>query len=241
MRKIWIVVAIAVALLAAFLAHRHFNDLGRLTSAAVYTGLERQVSDNRITSLREPAATLTFGPEFSYLGGQKFVLYGMADTEQHLFIETDADNRLTSVYWVQFEEYLPSNDYIYNYEASPLRMNIGGYDFYVDTAAVKPDPKNRRRGSDGARVREFLQSKGYVYPDTFAYARLVHLTDESRRKELMIIFIDEAPLGGLDPDDLQEGGAVADRWPAIEQAHLDRIRRTLSLAATDNPATSTSD
>jgi len=231
MKKIGVAVAIAGVLLAAFLAHRYFGDLGRLTTAAEYTGLERQATGNRLVSPREPAATLTFGPEFTYLGGQKFVLYGMADTEQHLFIETDADNRLTSAYWVQFEEYLPSNDYIYNYGASPLRMNIDGHDFYVDTAAVKPDPKNRRPGTDGARVREFLQSRGYEYPDTFAYARLVHLTDESRRKELMIIFVDEAPLGGLDPDDLQQGGSAADRWPSIEKAHLDKIRRTLSLAS----------
>ncbi len=241
MKKIWVAVAIVVTLLAAFLAHRHFGDLGRLTTAAVYTGLERQVTGNRLDSPREPAATLTFGPEFTYLGGQKFVLYGMADTEQHLFIETDADNRLTSAYWVQFEEYLPGNDYIYNYEASPLRMNIDGYDFYVDTAAVKPDPKNRRPGSDGARVRELLQSKRYAYPDTFAFARLVHLTEETRRKELMIIFVDEAPLGGLDPDDLQEGGSAADKWPAIEEAHLEKIRRTLSLAAAESPATLTSE
>lgn len=235
MKKTGIAVAVVVVLLGAYLANRHFSDLGRLTTEAVYTDLARTVTGNRLVSPREPAAALQFGPEFSYLGGQKFVLYGMADAEQHLFVETDADDRLTSVYWVQFEEYLPSNDYIYNYEASPLRMNFDGYDFYVDTAAVKPDPKNRRRGSDGARVREFLQSKGYAYPDTFAYARLVHLTDDTRRKELMIIFVDEAPLRGLDPDDLQEGGPAAGQWPAIEQAHLDRIRRTLSLAPADGP------
>lgn len=229
MKKIWVVGTVAVAVLAGYFAHRHYNDLGRLTTAAVYTGLERQVVGNRLDSPREPAATLTFGSEFTYLGGQKFVLYGMADTEQHLFIETDADNRLTSLYWVQFEEYLPSNDYIYNYEASPLRMDIDGYGFYVDTAAVKPDPDSQRPGTDGARIREFLQLKGYEYPDAFVYARLVHLTDESRRKELMIIFVDEAPLGGLDPEDLQQGAPRADAWPAIEQSHLDKIRRTLSL------------
>lgn len=238
MKKPWAAVAAVVVVVVgvgAYFANRHFGDLGRLTTEAVYTGLERSVIENRLVSPREPAATLTFAPEFAYLGGQKFVLYGMADVEQHLFIETDGDERLTSVYWVQFEEYLPGNDYVYNYEASPLRMNIDGYDFYVDTAAVKPDPKNRRPGSDGARVREFLQSRGYAYPDTFAYARLVHLTDDTRRKELMIIFFDEAPLGGLDPDDLQEGGTHHDRWPEIERAHLDKVRRTLSIVPAETP------
>lgn len=229
MQKIVTAVAAVAGVLAASYAHGRLNDLGRLTTEAVYTGLERSVTGNRLESPREPAATLTFGPTFEYLGGQKFVLYGMADTEQHVFVETDENDRVTSVYWVQFEEYLPSNDYIYNYEASPLRMDIDGYGFYVDTAAVKPDPDSQRPGTDGARIREFLQLKGYEYPDAFAYARLVHLTDESRRKELMIIFVDEAPLGGLDPEDLQQGAPRADAWPAIEQSHLDKIRRTLSL------------
>lgn len=49
-----------------------------------------------------------------YIGGQKFILYGVADTEQHFFVETDDDDKLTSVYWVQFEAYLPEKPYTYD-------------------------------------------------------------------------------------------------------------------------------
>ena len=35
-----------------------------------------------------------------------------------------------------------------------------------------PD-KNRKAGTDGAMVRQFLASKGYSYPTEVAYARMV--------------------------------------------------------------------
>jgi hypothetical protein len=157
------------------------------------------------------------------------VLYGVADTEQHFFVEANADNELTSLYWIQFEAYLPTNSYKYDYEDSPARIDLNDYDFYVDTAAVKPNPNNRRPGSDGSLARQFVQSKGYSYPDEFAYARLVHLTDSSRRKELMIIFLDGQALRGFDPANLAEDGADAATWPELEEAHLEKIRRTLTL------------
>lgn len=226
-----VVLVVAGLAIAGFLASRHFSDRGRLTTEAVYAGLERTASGNQLASPRDPAVTLKFDPAFRYLGGQKFILYGVADTEQHFFAEIDGKNKLTSLYWIQFEEYLPGNSHQYDYDNSPLGMTLNGYEFYVDTAAVKPDPKNRRRGSDGALVRQFLQTKGYQFPDTFAYARLVHLTDESRRKELMVIYVDEAMLNGMDPDDLQEGGKNYNAWPGILQNHLAKIRQTLTLVA----------
>ena len=78
-------------------------------------------------------------------------------------------------------------------------------------------------------ARQFLASKGYVFPNDFAYARLVYLTDESRRKELMIIFIDDLESLGLSAGELQQGGASVSRWPEVEQAHLDRIKNSLTV------------
>ena len=204
-------------------------DRGRLTTDPVYTGLSRSVSDNELFSPRDPGVVMRFDPSFRHIGGQKFVLYGVADTEQHFFVETTADNKLKSLYWVQFEAYLPDNSYQYDYEDSPARLRLDDYDFYLDTAAVHSDPKKRRRGSDGSLARQFVLSKGYTFPEEFAYARLVHLTDASRRKELMIIFIDNLALLGLTAAELNEEGKEARRWPGIEKKHLEKIRRTLTL------------
>lgn len=230
MTKKVILLLVAVALAAALFAYRHLMDRGRLTTEAVYEGLERTVTGNELVSARDPAVVMRFGPEFEYLGGQKFILYGLADTEQHFFAELTAAGELRSLYWVQFEQYLPDTPYSYDYDSSPLRVDLDEYVFYTDTAAVHPDPRNRRPGTDGARVREFLQRAGLAYPDDFAYARLVYLTDESRRKELMIIFVEDLATYGVTAAEVSEGGVAHERWPEIENAHLERIRATLTLA-----------
>ncbi len=218
---------------AGIFAYRHL-DRGRLTTDPVYTGLARSVSENKLFSHRDPSVVMQFDPSFRHIGGQKFVLYGNADTEQHFFVETTADDKLKSVFWIQFEEYLPDNSYQYDYEDSPARLRLNDYDFYLDTAAVQSNPKKRRRGTDGSLARQFVLSKGFTFPEEFAYARLVHLTDASRRKELMIIFIDDLALLGLTASDLNEDGKEARRWLEIETKLLEKIRRTLTLTPHQN-------
>ena len=71
-----------------------------------------------------------------------------------------------------------------------------------------------------------------MFPRDFAYARLVYLTDESRSKEIMIIFIDDLKKYGLTASELNEGGVNASRMPEIEQAHLERISGTLTVVQT---------
>lgn len=225
-------VLIAVAVLVAGVAFVfwYVSDRGRFTTQPETTGLGRTASGNDLVSDHDPAVILRFDPAFRYLGGQKFILYGVADTEQHFFVETTPDDELQSVYWVQYEAYLPGQRHRYDYDDSPLRVTLDGYEFYTDTDVVEFDPdRRRRRGTDGAMARQLLASSGYVFPSDFAYARLVYLTDDSRQKELMIIFIDDLAPRGLTAAALGEGGAEAVRRPEVEQAHLDRIRSTLTL------------
>ena len=221
---------LTIIVVIAAVAYWYFGDRGRFTSEPDFTDLGRSVTGNDLVSDFDPAATLRFDPVYRYLGGQKFVLYGVADTEQHFFVETTEDDKLKSVYWVQYEAYLPDKPYTYDYDDSPLRVTLGDYEFYTDTDVGVFDPnRKRRRGTDGAMARALLAKHGYVFPTDFAYARLVYLTDESRRKELMIIFIDDlAPLG-LTALELEQDGTKTDQWPDVEQAHLDRIRQTLTV------------
>jgi len=228
MKKIILVLIPALLLIAAAVFHFNKPDRGLRTTEAVYTGLDRAVKGGQLVSNEDPKAILSFAPSFLYLGGQKFVLYGVADTEQYFFVETTHDGETQTLYWIQFEAYLPDNTYQYDYEDSPERLNLNGYDFYLDTAAVESDPNRKRKtGTDGARAREFLKTKGYSIPGNYLYARLVHLTDESRRKELMIIAIENLSSHGLTGSDLQDGGKQAQRWPEMEKDFLQRIRDTL--------------
>ncbi len=231
-KKLLIAAAILVAGLA--LVHYYFGDRGRFTTEPEYTGLARTVTGNDLVSEHDPAATLRFDPAYRYIGGQKFILYGVADTEQHFFVETNPDGKLESVYWVQYEAYLPGKPYTYDYRDSPLRVTLGDYEFMTDTEFFAFDPnRKRRRGTDGSMVRQFLASKGLEYPREVAYARMVYLTDESRQKELMIIFMGDLASYGLTAAELEEGGGAA-RWPDVERAHLERIESTLEVLSDDS-------
>lgn len=229
-------IAAGLVLLAGLAAaHWYYSDRGRFTTEPQFTGLRRSVSSNELISPADPAVVLRFAAQYRHVGGQQFILYGVADTEQHFFVETAEDGSLKSLFWLQFEAYLPDNDYTYDYEDSPFRLSLGDYEFYADTDVVESDPhRKRRRGTDGALARQFLAGKGYSLPAEYAYARIVYLTDASR-KELMIIFVDDLQPYGLAAADLKDGGRHAARRAEVEQAHLDRLRQRLTVLPWTGP------
>ena len=62
-------------------------------------------------------------------------------------------------------------------------------------------------------------------PDAMMYVRLVHLLDEQKRKELMIIYAEDVTQSGLTAFELQPGGKAHDRWPTMEKGSHRKSRR----------------
>ena len=159
---------------------------------------ERTVQGHTLHSRSLPAADLTFDSHFKYAGAQRFELYGVADAEQHFFIDATPAGDIQRLYWMQFEHYLPSNDHRYNYKPDQT-TDIGGLRFiydsrlYTDFTALQP-----RTDSDGAYMRRLLQSKGFKLPKTAARIRLIHLPEPDNRSELMIIYLEA--LSSVPPD-----------------------------------------
>src|SRR5262245_3092338 len=77
----------------------------------------RTIKGQTLTSAETPAARLEFNQDFKYVGGHVFILYGVARAEQHFFVDADPEGRVKRLYWVQFEGYLPENNYTYKYKA----------------------------------------------------------------------------------------------------------------------------
>ena len=197
-----------LAVLVSFISVMYWFDPARRTSDPEFSGLSRTVSGNTLFSQSDPMVRMTFDERFRHIGGQKFVLYGTADVEQHFFVEEHSDGTLKSFVWIQFEGFLPDNDYTYDYSDSPLRLRIGAFDFYTDT---EPGASNRFLrlgwpGTDGYLARKFAADKGYTMPDDYAYVRLVHIPDDASRKELLIIFMDDLAPKGWTGESLREGG-----------------------------------
>jgi hypothetical protein len=159
---------------------------------------------------------LTLADRFHYVGGTRLTLYGVADAEQHVFVDADERHSIRAFYWIQFEHYLSGNDHQYAYQMRQTR-EIGGLQFlydtrlYTDYAALQPDAS-----SDSASVRRLLATHGYTLPSAAMRARLIHLPTPDRRAELMIIYVEQVDPRRLPPGIRNE--TVGDEFPAWSTA-----------------------
>jgi hypothetical protein len=197
--------------------------------AAQTTGPERKVEGNAISSERDPKVRIRLPESVQYIGADRWVLYEIADCELHAFVDADARKNVQRLYWIQFEGYLPTKpDLAHTYD-SPRHTSIGGLDFYVDTW-TRADGEETRAGSDREHIESLIRSKGYKMPAGMMYVRLVHLLDEKKRQELMIIYGEDLAPTGFAAADLQEKGKAYHQWPAIDKGLVERAEKAISLS-----------
>ena len=190
----------------------------------------RTVKGRVLTSTETPAVRLEFDGAFKYAGGHDFILYNVARAEQHFFVDADKQGRIKRLYWVQFEGYLPDNTHTYNYKVNKS-VNLGGLEFIADAYARNIKANPGRADSDGSRARAFLESKGFRWgSDEILSQRLVHLVDEAKRNELMIIYAEDLTALGLTAADLGTGGSAAARWGEVSKELLDRAMKGMKLS-----------
>ena len=189
----------------------------------------RSVKDQVLTSKELPAVSLRFDKAFAYVGGQSFILHDVARAEQHFFVDADERGCIKRLYWVQFEGYLPGNTHTYRYESTQT-VKIGGLEFIADASAENIKDISDRSDSDGSRARAFLEKKGYrMASDDFLTQRLVHLVDEKKRNELLIIYLEDlAPLK-LTAKDLADGGRAAAQWGKIAKGLRERAVKGMEV------------
>jgi hypothetical protein len=189
---------------------------------------ERKVEGNVITSGRDPAVRIHLPQSAQYVGADRWILYDIADCELHAFIEADAQKKVQRLYWVQFEGYVPSKPELKHTYDSPRHTDIAGMDFFVDTW-VRGRDEEVRSGSDREHIEALVRAKGYQMPAGMTYVRLVHLLDEQKRKELMIIYGEDVTPTGFTATDLQPGAKGYDRWPALEKGLIDRAKGKVTI------------
>ena len=194
------------------------------------TKKSRAVNGQVLTSPELPAVRVKFDKPFKYVGTQSFVLYDVANAEQHFFVDADKQGRVRRLYWVQFEGYLPNNTHSYNYRVNKT-VNLGGLDFIADAYARNKKTSQSRPGSDGSRALAFLESKGLrMGSDEIVSQRLVHLIDEAKRNELMIIYIEDLSALGFTAADLAPDGKAAAKWTQVSQGLLDRAVKGMQIS-----------
>ncbi|HSO75519.1 MAG TPA: hypothetical protein VLU47_11850 [Blastocatellia bacterium] len=59
---------------------------------------------------------------------------------------------------------------------------------------------------------------------------MVHLVDETKRSELMIIYSEDLSGTGLSANDLASGGRAADKWDSISKGLLERAAKGMDVS-----------
>jgi hypothetical protein len=139
---------------------------------------------------------LTVRAPFTYVGGQRFILGGSADAEQHLYVVADSAKVVKRLYWIQIEEVLPTSSHRYDYSSDSLVVFDGvGLRANFRTYRTGPSP-----GSDQARAAELMRARGYTFsPSGGTRARLVYLPETPSSREVMIVYFESDPSAETDP------------------------------------------
>src|SRR5262245_8655260 len=191
--------------------------------------LLRSVKDQVLTSTEMPAVSLKVDKQFKYAGGQSFILYKVARAEQHFFVDADDQGRIKRMYWIQFEGYLPSTTHTYRYKVTKT-VKIGDLEFIADAWARNLKASPGRPDSDANHARDFLASKKHrMASDEVVSQRLVHLVDEQKRNELMIIYMEDLTAMKLSAKDLAPDGPAAGQWDEISKALLERATKGIEI------------
>ena len=189
---------------------------------------ERKIQQTVLTSAQKPSVRIQLPTQARYLGADRWVLYGVADCELHIWIEANQDKLVTKLYWVQFESFLPSKpEARYKYPFTRTE-NIGGFEFDVRARFGPFTPT--KPGSDADHVWKLIERAGYKLPPDMMNVRFVHLPDEQKRSELMIIYAEDLKGAGFTSADLEPGGKGSDQWATLEQALIERGAKTLKLS-----------
>jgi len=186
-------------------------------------------------TVTHPAALITVRVPKSatYVGSDRFDLYGVADAEIQVFAERDKNKRLTKLYWIQFESYWPSQpDKTYNY-TSDRREQHWGNTVWVRSRPV-PTAGPKRPGSDGEHVQAILQRAGYNMPPELMNVRMVQLLDDPDgtghgRRELMFIYGEDLASSGKTLVDLTTDGKPNASWAPIDHGLVERAIKAFSV------------
>lgn len=174
---------------------------------------QRRVRDNIISSGAMPAIHIKVDPPLKHLTTLKFIVMETQHVELYLFGDRDDSGHVKRLLTVQFEGYLPDNDFRFEYEINQ-KVRLGGFDYLHDTGVLKVDAALKRRPeSDLAAWVAWLRQHGsgerHDSWNEFIYSRYVRLLDLGRRNELLILYFENLKDLGFSVDELVSGGARA--------------------------------
>ncbi|MGI9551460.1 MAG: hypothetical protein ACR2MT_09690 [Aurantibacter sp.] len=163
----------------------------------------RSVSDNLLRSKGLPEIQLKVADEFKFIGNFEFEIIAssneypaemigkaVAAGERFVFAAVNSEHEIEKLFVVQFEGFLATNNFIYNYNfdkaeiigANKYRHNTW---FYNAKESAKENPEG-----EGAKTQGFLEEKGLKLADELMMSRFVGLASGDRKNEIIIYYFE---------------------------------------------------
>jgi hypothetical protein len=187
----------------------------------------------RIVSAMQPQIRLDIDTSLTYVGSQRWILYNVAQAEQHLFVQQSPAG-VRRFLWVQFEEYIPSSNGKYDYSKS-TPISAFGRELRADKQLWKVPTTETRPESDGAYARKLLREHGITLPPHMLYERLIYLPDSTGRRELMVIYAEDVRAAGVDVSSLEVSPEAKARLDALLNEHERRALRAFTISPASRP------
>jgi len=185
------------------------------------------VTKGRIESAMQPQIRLDIDTALTHVGSQRWILYNVAQAEQHLFAQRAADG-VKRFLWVQFEEYIPSSNGKYDYSKS-APISAFGRELRVDKRLWQVPTTETRPESDGAYARKMLREHGITLPSHMLYERFIYLPDSTGRRELMVIYAEDVRSVGAEASTLEGSPEAAARLATLLAEHERRALKSFSI------------
>ena len=196
-------------------------------NAAIAQPAPYTVTKGRIESAMQPQIRLDIDTALTHVGSQRWILYNVAQAEQHLFAQRAADG-VKRFLWVQFEEYIPSSNGKYDYSKS-APISAFGRELRVDKRLWQVPTTETRPESDGAYARKMLREHGITLPSHMLYERFIYLPDSTGRRELMVIYAEDVRSVGAEASTLEGSPEAAARLATLLAEHERRALKSFSI------------
>lgn len=192
---------------------------------------QASITENTVTSSDFPEGTITIDTSFVYVDSEAFILYEVATCEIHVFVDANASGIVERMYWIQYEGYLPGLfPRRYDYSDESYRVSYDGREFFegVNFYNVPDDRPSWRKGSDIGHVFDLLHRNDYSMEVDVMRVRQV-LLDDDRKRELMIMYIENLATRGLSVATFGVDGIRSDEWVQASADLRERARSGLTI------------
>ena len=199
-----------------------------ISTASLAQSPQRRVENNTLVSSDLPKVRIAVDKSLPYLGTFHFNLRNIAEGDRYVWAESH-DGRVTRMFIVQFEGFLPSIDKTYTYQMrTPVKLGGEVYShnlwFYSEAAKPTKDPRN-----EPEYLANFLAERGLHTDRDLMMSRFARIVDDARRHEIILFYWENLADHGLTARDFPEEAPVTPDQKEMGEDFYQRSRKAFSV------------